>query len=295
MSRATAQGRTDYSAITSTTPLVNLLDTATIFDEQHSGDASSPLDQYIRNTNSLNLAWLGQEVVSAELANIVLLGYISAIESYMRALIRGLINIDPSSRELVESKTISFAAALHHKKDILPEALLEEISFASAENIKKTLGSHLGINFNASGMENYFIEFDKISHLRHCCTHRFGKLGTKNAVALGLSEHTKFLEKPLKLSRRDLESIADTLRNFIKSLNNYCFRVVLERTVTGCKIKDSISAKKLDWTWNYKSDKPVFLKYYRIFSTSLDAVPSPTAAELYKRFSLSLKPKPQRR
>ncbi|WP_312378662.1 hypothetical protein [Pseudomonas oryzihabitans] len=294
MTKKTAQGRTDYEAITSISPLTNLLDTASVFDEDYEGDHLSPLDQYIKNTNAVNLAWLRQDEISTELANIVLLGYVSAIESYMRALIRGLINIDETSRQLVESKTISFAAALHHKKDILPEALLEEISFASSANIKNTIGSCLGVGFSNSGMDAYFDEFDKISHLRHCCTHRFGKLGTKNAVALGLSQHTKFLEKPVKLSRDNLESIADTLRNFIKSLNNYVFRVVMGRTVNGGKTSTNMTAIKIVWSWTYRSDKSKFIRYYRVFSTTLDAVPSPSALEVYKRFMLSHKPKGRR-
>jgi len=288
--------RGDYEAITSPQVLTDRLDTSKFFDLSHSGDKLSPIDQYIRNTNAVNLVWLREQDISPELASIALLGYMSAVESYMRAIIRALINVDATCKEIVEAKTISFAAALHHKKEILPEALLEDISFAGPENIKKTINGFLGLPSQFPSMDAFFSEFEKISQLRHCCTHRFGKLGTKNAMALGLTTHTPFLEKPLKLSKKDLETAADILRNFVKNLNNIIFRGILDRTVNGGKTSGSqINVTKIDWKWSYDADKATFSKYYKIFATTSDAVPSPKKSELYARFASVFRPKPIQR
>jgi len=288
--------RGDYEAITSPQALTDRLDTSKFFDPSHLADKLSPVDQYIRNTNAVNLVWLREQEISPELASIALLGYMSAVESYMRALIRALINVDATCKEIVEAKSISFAAALHHRKEILPEALLEDISFAGPENIKKTISAFLGLPSQFPSMEAFFAEFEKISQLRHCCTHRFGKLGTKNAMALGLSAHTQFLEKPLKLSKKDLETAADILRNFVKNLNNIIFRGILDRSVIGGKTTGTpINITKIDWTWSYDADKATFSKYYKIFATTSDALPSPKKAELYERFASVFRPKPIQR
>ncbi|MCV4861498.1 hypothetical protein OFB63_36165, partial [Escherichia coli] len=60
-------------------------------------------------------------------------------------------------------------------------------------------------------------EFMKVCELRHCCVHRFGKLGSKNAIRLGLAEHMKHLEKPIILNNDDLEQIAFIVENFIRT------------------------------------------------------------------------------
>ncbi|WP_175970913.1 hypothetical protein [Burkholderia sp. BCC0322] len=284
----------DYGAITKTKALSQALDTTSLFDQGHADGNLSPIDQFIKNTNAVNLVWLPLTDISPELASIALLGYMSAVESYMRALLRSIINIDDTAKLVVEAQQISFAAAMHHNKDILPEALLEEISFAGPDNIKKSLNRFLGMQPPFGDMEMYFTEFEKISQLRHCCTHRFGKLGTKNAVVLGLSKHNGCLEKPLKLGRAELELAADILRDFVKSLNNLIFRAILERTATGAKttVKD-LDAVKAGWTWTYRRDRKQFAKYYSVFASTTDAVPSPDLKQIYDSFAAAFAPKPK--
>ncbi|WMY08674.1 hypothetical protein [Paraburkholderia phenoliruptrix] len=284
----------DYGAITTTKALSRALDTTGLFDKTYVDGNLSPIDQFIKNTNAVNLVWLSRPDISPELASIVLLGYMSAVESYMRALLRSIINVDDTAKLVVEAQQISFAAAMHHDKAILPEALLEEISFAGPDNIKKSLNRFLGLQPAFNDMEIYFNEFEKISQLRHCCTHRFGKLGTKNAVVLGLSKHNGCLEKPLKLGRTELELAADILRDFVKTLNNLIFRAILDRTATGGKttVKD-LDSVKAGWTWTYRRDRKKFAEYYSVFASTTDAVPSPDAKEVYESFASAFKPKPK--
>lgn len=282
----------DYGAITTTKSLTQTLDTPSLFDKNYFDGGLSPIDQFIKNTNAVNLVWLPSSQVSQELASIALLGYMSAVESYMRALLRGIINSDETAKLVVEAQQISFAAAMHHSRDILPEALLEEISFAGPDNIKKSLNRFVGLAPDFSSMDKHFDEFEKISQLRHCCTHRFGKLGAKNAVALGLSKHNDCLEKPVKLGRAELELAADILRDFVKSLNNLIFKAILERTATGAKTTvNGLSAVKANWKWKYRSDRRQFMKYYSVFASTMDAVPSPDPRQIYDSFAAALAPR----
>jgi hypothetical protein len=282
----------DYAAITTTKALSQTLDTATLFDRNFDEGKLSPIDQFIKNTNSVNLVWLSLPDISPELASIALLGYMSAVESYMRALIRNIINIDKTAKLAVESLQISFAAAVHNNKELLPEALLEETSFVSLDNIKKSLNKFIGLQPNYSDMEKHFEEFEKICQLRHCCTHRFGKLGTKNAVALGLAKHNNCLEKPIKLGRAELELSADILRDFVKSLNNIVFRAILDRTAVGGKTSvQGLNAVKENWRWKYHQDRKRFMQFYSLFASTTDSVPSPEPKRIYESFSGTFKPK----
>ncbi|WP_429500635.1 hypothetical protein ACQUFY_25540 (plasmid) [Robbsia andropogonis] len=175
-------------------------------------------------------------VYSNELGALVLLGYVSATESYLRAVIREIINNDEFAQMRAESKEISFGAVVHSvDSKLLPEALLEGISLAGARNVARTLRELCGITgMSAEGpptqLQNVFDEFAKICHLRHCCTHRFGKLGSKQALELGISEHKEFLETPIKLTEKHLQDIGARLLAFVGSLNAYLFKDVLERT-----------------------------------------------------------------
>ncbi|WP_139326375.1 hypothetical protein [Azonexus hydrophilus] len=283
----------DYGAITTTKGLSQTLDTVTLFDRNFADGKLSPIDQFIKNTNSVNLVWLSLPEISPELASIALLGYMSAVESYMRALIRGIINIDKTAKLAVESQQISFAAAVHNNKELLPEALLEETSFVSPDNIKKSLNKFIGLQPSYSDLEKHFEEFEKICQLRHCCTHRFGKLGTKNAVALGLAKHNDCLEKPIRLGRAELELSADILRDFVKSLNNIVFRAILERTAIGGKTSvQGLIAVKENWSGKYHQDRKRFLQFYSLFASTTDSIPSPEPKRVYESFSGAFKLKP---
>jgi hypothetical protein len=121
-------------------------------------------------------------------------------------------------------------------------------------------------------------EFEKVCQLRHCCVHRFGKLGTQNGIVLGLEQHSAALEKPLSLDKEGLSQIASWLMSFAKAVNNYMFRTLLERSVGGN------SPYMVSWSWSYAKDRYEFARFYRVFQTSNDATPSPSARELYDRF-----------
>src|SRR5690606_25132686 len=126
----------------------------------------------------------------------------------------------------------SFGAALHLDAQMLPEAVLEEYSFASAKNIKDAIRELSGIKGHLPpDVEAALLETQKICEMRHCCVHRFGKLGAKNAIKLRLGTHRSMLEKPLRLDRLALELVGASLRSFVKTINNFVFGALMERTV----------------------------------------------------------------
>ncbi|NPT86970.1 hypothetical protein HPE45_21095 [Escherichia coli] len=207
--------------------------------------------------------------ISNTLSHLLLLGYVSAAESYLRALIRNLINHDEYIQSIVSDKAVSYAAAQHHKKELLPEALLEDFSLASPYNVFETLKDIIGMKGQRPiEMMKCSSEFMKVCELRHCCVHRFGKLGSKNAIRLGLAEHMKHLEKPIILNNDDLEQIAFIVENFIRTLNNTVFKFIINRTVEKKKIrkKGGKDYMILNGHGCLKKDISRYEKYYAIFS-----------------------------
>src|SRR5690606_7435082 len=118
-------------------------------------------------------------------ANLVVLGCISVFESYMREVIRRTILIDDITKRNCEAMPLSYGAAISHRASLLPEAILEDVSFAGKKNVIESLKNFIAIK---GTLPNSLLlaldEFSKVCELRHCLVHRFGKLGAKNAIKL---------------------------------------------------------------------------------------------------------------
>jgi hypothetical protein len=277
---------TDFAAIVAVRATTYNLKTSLLFDDQHDDSLISPIDQFFENTLRLNKLWAtkGPEfALEPELGILLLLGYVSAVESYMRALIRRIIDLDPYAQLCCENQMLSFAAAMHHKSAMLPEALLEESVFSGKKGILSAITKFVDVDLNQNKEIIALLDqYDAVCELRHCCVHRFGKLGTKNAVSLGLQGHKRFLEKPLKLGVADIGAIADLLLTVVRVMNNELFKRILTRTVTGTQ-KGTVKLGS-DWTWNKARDRIQYRRYYTIFASTKDAQQSPSADDLYERF-----------
>jgi hypothetical protein len=279
----------DYRAVTTLQSLPNIA-TQSMFETARLGKEPSPIDMFIANTDEINQLYLRyiQGELPVPLGSLVLLGYMSAVESYIRAAIRRTVLIDNISSRRAAPLTLSFGAAYHHERDHLPDALLEGYSFSGAKKIADALKQVLDIEVKGSEMDAAIEQFSRICELRHCCVHRGGRLGSRNAINLGLDAHGTLLERPFRPSVDDLQGIADTLRTFVKTLNNFLFASVLERTVR----HGGATVPELPWTWKWiwNEDKSQFMKYFRVFSSQFDSPPSPSARLSYISFAENLQP-----
>lgn len=275
----------NYGAIVTVRPTRQRIDTSALFDASYSEAGASPVDQFLENCLALNRQWTTLkpiEEVVPELSRLILVGYVSAVEGYMRSLIRKLVHLDPYTRNICAPLQLSFAAAIHHQPAMLPDALLEEVSFSTQKVIEPSLLKFVGTKALSRGTKDLLEEFDSILHLRHCCTHRFGKLGAKNATALGLQTHGDLLEKPVRLSKMALESIADLTFSLVKSINNDVFTFVMHRAATE---RLPMQAKPgIGWKWHKAQDRTKYRAYYAIFCSTQDATPSPPADALYELY-----------
>lgn len=280
--------------ITPSSALTEVLDAASLFQETASHPRISPIDRYLENSNKLTKIYTNspfKEAITPELGAVLLLGYVSAVESYMRGIIRGLIHIDEHAKNLAASKQLSYFAALHHEKDLLPEALLESVSFSGAWNVSNTLKEFCGITGMGGGsytkeLKPAFDKYSDICQLRHCCVHRFGLLGAGNAHKLRVVDRNLF-EKPLVLTVDALEDISTILEKFVLSLNSYIYRDVLERSFTRSKaiaIDEADRQYKDEWARDYTQDESRFFKYYSLFAVTSVSPSSISVTDSYAEF-----------
>ncbi|URQ90760.1 hypothetical protein [Pseudoalteromonas sp. SCSIO 43101] len=244
------------------------------FDNEYIEEDKSPIDLFNAKKQN-NLRLLGASLLdpttgaytslaaekSAEwqqLSNLLILGFVSSVESYFRCVIRRLISIDEHSRKLSYKHMLPYGAAMYHHTSLLPEALLESTSFHNSKNIKETVNKFTGISLNDNKykeLADIFDEFDIVGHLRHCVVHRSGHLGSTNAMALGLDEHYIYLEKPIHVDLPAIQEIGLVCENLIRVVNDVLFAEVLLR-----------SSKYFDWTGDLRKDKKNFALFFNLFS-----------------------------
>lgn len=240
----------------------------------HDEDKFSPIDIYIRKNKSflIKLGDIERAKIldisnpdDRDIYNLFLLGFVSNVESYFRRIIRRTILIDNIALKNCLEQQLTYAAAIHHNSNLLPEALLENCSFISQDNIKKTVNSFLGIAINTSekvsgsqkDLSNCLEMFDQLCHLRHCIVHRAGLLGSKNAIKLGIDSHKNFFEKPIALDVSFLQIASSVCLNCIKAFNSFAFNELVNRYI---KENSEIS-------WNYTKDKKWFNRYFNLFNS----------------------------
>jgi hypothetical protein len=283
---ATAPISADYSAITTIgAPGKPCSSTVELFNCGYVETSVSAIDAFIENCKEINKLWAASDAISPEFSRLLLLGYVSAVESFFRTVLRSIINTDAKAQSDAHSYVVPFGAVLYHDRKTVAEALLEGYSFAGEKDVKTAFAKFLDVSNVTEGTKTMLAEYEKICQLRHCCVHRFGKLGTQNGIVLGLEQHSAALEKPLSLDKEKLSEIASWLMSFAKAMNNYMFRTLLERSVS------DKNPYRHEWNWSFSKDRSKFEKLYRLFQTSRDANPSPSAEELYDRFKSVMQPR----
>lgn len=257
------------------------LDTTTLFGTRHVGN-ESPIDIYIKKNKYL-MSKIGElqrggiiTESDGELFNLFLLGFVSNAESYFRYIIRRVLLMDKWSMEKSFEQQLTYAAAMHHKVELFPDALLEQSTFISLDNIKKTTNDFLNISINPQQhreLASCISAFEQACQFRHCIVHRAGLLGAKNATKLGIEQHKRFLEEPISLNLSSLQNLNVICLNCVKAYNDFIFNALIYRYIenNGSSIE-----------WNYNIDRKWFNKYFYLFvSEELKADRTLTGSSAY--------------
>lgn len=249
-------------------------DTSSCIDSKHKRGSYSPISTFTEESIRLR-KYVDPSTFDNRLSNYIFLGQMSAAESYFRAIIRSTILVDSISEANVASKQITYAAAKYLDKSMIPEALLENLSFSSINNIEKALREYLKVKENfPEGLKNALSEFDKVCQLRHCIVHRFAYLGSTNAANLGIESHGNLIEKPIKFSYSSLQSAFQVIDICVKTFNNFLFTYLIYRLAENNFI-----------LWNYRDDRILFEKFYTLFvdSTNKNCLPKYLSYQTLKR------------
>lgn len=259
------------------------IDTTRLF--KPSNDVWSPIDKFIANTNAINvilsMATADREP-TPELSSVVVLGYLSAVETYFRTLLSRLAHIDDLTMDALGQKQLLFSVAMKRPRETLAEALYED-SFASVKELKGRL-AEIGMKLLPDEIDTALETYERICHVRHCCVHRFGYLGNKNANDLGISTHHHLIGGLFSASTDDLADIADALQVFVKTCNNHIFKFVMDRTVTQQHDRKCGIVWTWRWSWKYKDDKKHFKPYYDLFAAVQGHPSSIPMIDAYKQF-----------
>lgn len=232
----------------------------------------SPVDKFISNATEINKLLLPG--VSPVLGNLIILGYVSAIESYFRAVFKRLILLDTISKTSCEKRKISYGSVISLSEENIPEALFEDISFAGKSNILTSINNFLNLSVQDNNLppdlKTNFNQFDEICQLRHCIIHRFGIFGSNNAINLGLTDHMPHIEKLIKCDYIILQELISICQNTVRITNNYLAEKIFLRLIMNGTNKIATPI----WSWDYQTDKDLFSLYFNIFYSKLSP-PSP--------------------
>jgi len=245
--------------------------TENLFMETPHKPTKSPIDIFV-NRNKALMTKLG-ELERANILddtsdddrhiyNLFLLGFVSNVESYFRSIIREIIIIDSAAFIECLEEPLAYAAAVHHKLELLPEALLEHCTFISAKNITDSIKNFVGISLctqetRVKEVTECLCLFEQLCQLRHCIVHRAGLLGSKNAIKLGFDQHKNFFEKPIVLDLNFLQNSSVICLNSVRTTNSLLFNKLVHRYI---ETHDSVC-------WDYRKDSKWFKKYFNLFSS----------------------------
>ncbi|WP_374383818.1 hypothetical protein [Dongia sp.] len=250
-----------------------ILATQSLFDASYKEAKGSAIDEFLTRLQAINRLAPTPSNFDPFQGQLVMLGVVAAVESFVRTLFRRTILIDPICKDCVNEHPVSYGAATLLDRELLPEALLEGMTFISKKNIEDALKSLMSIKGpTPPALERAITDYVRVCQLRHCAVHRFGKLGVRNAIALGLADHSKLLEKPLRFDYAALQNMIAISTGFVKTLNNLVFNELLSR------IPDT------EWTGDYRTDKTLFRQYYYLFADSVSVTRTIRPKALYLEF-----------
>lgn len=157
-----------------------------------------------------------------DVTRLLLMGYVSAVEEYLRNIICDIINISDTAKELVSEKPIKFSAIDLYDREKLAIGLFDSASFASEKEIKKCTNDYLGVNILPdSSLGIALANYNKVCHLRHCSIHSGGILNAHNARELELGK--EFIGTKLTPNSVQLQQIVEICYSFVRAFNQFLF------------------------------------------------------------------------
>jgi hypothetical protein len=235
-----------------------VFDATDLCSEVRRGDLS-PIDDFYEYQRSL--VPLGTQPAleaSPVLGRLLLLGLVSGVEAYFRAVLSGVLRACPLCQDHASQQTLSIAAVRYYGLRDLGFGLMEGVSFATEGEIAKQTARVTGARWEAnSSVETAVTDFESLSHFRHAAVHARGNLSPRNVHALDLGTRVRQLSLTLRLA--EFHAAATICQNVVRAYNGFLFRKI---------IGSWIGVRQLTGTWS--RDKRKFEDLFWLFKSSTD-------------------------
>lgn len=231
----------------------------------------SPIDDYY--TYVEQLLRLGDPATLATndtLGRLLLLGLVSGVEVYFRAILAETIRVCPVSRAQAADQQIPFGAIDYYGIDAVEWGLFDASSLAGRDAIRSRTGKLLGITISqGDSLDGALREFDKVCHLRHAAVHARGGLGRGNASALGLEVEEGRMA--LTLGFPTLHQAGLACHSTVRAYNRFIYRKTVERWLGRARFSGS-----------WPEDRAVFKPLHDLFYSRVDRKGPPNAFQAYR-------------
>jgi len=236
-----------------------------------SASEPSPIDDFYNY--SQDITKLGKHEQLTEnpiLGRLLLLAFVSGVELYFRSILSGMIKCCPIAKKHAFEQPISLYAVEYYGLEEIGLGLLEGVSFAESNVIKKQTERLTGIKIKeGTSVATALTDFEKICQFRHAAAHSRGQLSARNLREIGLfAEKTRFA---LSVSVYEFQNTTQICHNCVQAYNRYLYREVIQRWL-GHHIL----------TGDWDTDNEKFSRLFKLFKSEIDGVALSSPQEAYQ-------------
>ncbi|WP_025116595.1 hypothetical protein [Lysinibacillus fusiformis] len=189
----------------------------------------NPIDQFY-NVCTEYVKLTKPEIYSGypDLSRLLLMGFVSAVEEYLRGIFSEVLSVCPMSKEHASEKMIKFGAIEYYSNSKIAIGLFDSSSFASSSEIIKRTKELLNVDVNSeNSVKAALDEFEKVCHLRHCAIHGGGILNGHNAKELSLEK--SYVNRLLRFDMTAIQECLSVCYSFVRAFNSFISKKIIGR------------------------------------------------------------------
>ena len=221
---------------------------------------ASPIDEYYDSNERTMLLGTPEAIAaSPQLGRLLLLGHVSAVETYFRTVLVRLLAICPEARKHAGSAVIPLSSVYYYTGTDVTFGLFDGVSLAGLSEFKKALQKSTGYSIDGTAAVAALGAFDDLCHLRHAAVHAQGSVSSASAMALGVHVDARRFRVEIDFARA--QEVAIVCRSAVQEVNQVLFEKTLAKWHTTRRL-----------TGAYDEDRKTFEVLYRTFRSTRDPV-----------------------
>ncbi len=193
------------------------------------------------------------------LGRLLVLGIVSAAEGYFRAVIAEVMRRCPLAQKAASEKKINLGGLLWHGNVGLSLSAFDDLSFSSADSLKKGAFGYLRFSLPNSVFKGALDEYENVCNLRHGIVHNDGILPGKNAVQLDIPRYNSRVRIVIRYKR--LQDIATVVSTLVTLFNRQLFAEMCKRWATDWRDRSD---------WEPEMEQATFDALWRTFRSKAE-------------------------